>query len=54
MQKVRDLLLGAGVLGALAVERHLVGTAQRGANVLVGLGGVGDVVGLGKDGIRQL
>ena len=54
MQKVRDLLLGAGILGALAVERHLVGTAQRGANVLVGLGGVGDVVGLGKDGIRQL
>ena len=54
MQKVRDLLLGAGVLGALAVERHLVGTAQRGANVLISLGGVGNVVGLGKDGIRQL
>ena len=52
MQKVRNLFFGTGVLGALAVERYLVGTAQRGANVLIGLGGVGDVIGLGKDGVR--
>ena len=54
MQKVRNLFFGAGVLGALAVKRHLVGTAQRGANALIGLGGVSNVVGLGKDGVRQL
>ena len=54
VQKVCNLLFGTGVVGALAVERHLVGTAQRGANVLVGLSRVGNVVGLGKDGICQL